>query len=121
MVAPGLDRKIASGAPVRRLLFGAMVVGFLALIAAGIAVAWVMSVNQQHIAAITHTYQVEQHIAQLRLTVERAETARRGYIVDSTPRWEYRFLRNALARDPGVEMHSVIFHPGMAPGGGRNC
>ena len=87
MVAPGLDRKIASGAPVRRLLFGAMVVGFLALIAAGIAVAWVMSVNQQHIAAITHTYQVEQHIAQLRLTVERAETARRGYIVDSTPRF----------------------------------
>jgi hypothetical protein len=41
-------------------------------------------------------------------------------VVDSTPRWEYRFLRNALARDPGVEMHSVIFHPGMAPGGGRN-
>jgi hypothetical protein len=41
-------------------------------------------------------------------------------VVDSTPRWEYRFLRNALARDPGVEMHSVIFHPGMAAGGGRN-
>ena len=23
-------------------------------------------------------------------------------VVDSQPRWEYRFLRNALARDPGV-------------------
>lgn len=41
-------------------------------------------------------------------------------VVDSAPRWEFRFLRNALARDPGVEMHSVLFHPGMAPGSGRN-
>jgi uncharacterized membrane protein len=41
-------------------------------------------------------------------------------VVDSTPRWEFRFLRNALARDPGVEMHSVLLHPGMTPGGGRN-
>ena len=41
-------------------------------------------------------------------------------VVDSTPRWEYRYLRNALARDPGVEMNCVLFHPGMEPGGGRN-
>jgi hypothetical protein len=41
-------------------------------------------------------------------------------VVDSAPRWEFRFLRNALARDPGVEMHSVLFHPNMAPGSGRN-
>lgn len=41
-------------------------------------------------------------------------------VVDSLPRWEYRYLRNALERDPGVEMHCILFHPGMAPGGGRN-
>jgi hypothetical protein len=40
-------------------------------------------------------------------------------VVDSLPRWEYRYLRNALARDPGVEMQSILFHPGMAVGGGR--
>lgn len=40
-------------------------------------------------------------------------------VVDSLPRWEYRYLRNALARDPGVEMNSIIFHPGMRPGGGK--
>ena len=40
-------------------------------------------------------------------------------VVDSLPRWEYRYLRNALARDPGVEMHCLLFHPGMAPGGGN--
>jgi hypothetical protein len=41
-------------------------------------------------------------------------------VVDSTPRWEYRYLRNALARDPGVEMHSILYHPGMGPGGGKS-
>ncbi len=41
-------------------------------------------------------------------------------VVDSLPRWEYRYLRNALARDPGVEVHSLLYHPGMKAGGGRN-
>ena len=41
-------------------------------------------------------------------------------VVDSLPRWEYRYLRNALERDPGVEMHCLLFHPGMAAGGGRH-
>jgi uncharacterized membrane protein len=41
-------------------------------------------------------------------------------VVDSLPRWEYRYLRNALARDPGVEMNCILFQPGMPPGGGRN-
>lgn len=41
-------------------------------------------------------------------------------VVDSAPRWEYRYLRNALSRDPGVEVHSILYHPGMKTGGGRN-
>ena len=40
-------------------------------------------------------------------------------VVDSLPRWEYRYLRNALARDPGVEMSSILFHPGIGMGRGR--
>ncbi len=43
----------------------------------------------------------------------------RVLVVDSVPRWEYRYLRNALARDPGVEMNSLLFHPQLGPGGGR--
>ena len=39
-------------------------------------------------------------------------------VVDSRPRWEYRFLRNALARDPGVDLNCVLLHPKIAPGGG---
>lgn len=43
----------------------------------------------------------------------------KALIVDSFPRWEYRFLRNALDRDPGIEMKCVLFHPGISPGEGK--
>lgn len=39
----------------------------------------------------------------------------RALVVDSFPRWEYRFLRNALSRDPGVHVSCILFHPGMSP------
>ncbi|MGD0411792.1 MAG: hypothetical protein ABSC18_08795 [Verrucomicrobiota bacterium] len=41
-------------------------------------------------------------------------------VVDSLPRWEYRYLRNALARDPGVDMQCLLYHPEIGPGGGPN-
>ena len=41
-------------------------------------------------------------------------------VVDSQPRWEYRFLRNALARDPGVDLNCVLLHPKISSGGGRD-
>ncbi len=41
-------------------------------------------------------------------------------VVDSLPRWEYRYLRNALARDPGVDVHCLLYLPGMGTGGGLN-
>ena len=40
-------------------------------------------------------------------------------VIDSFPRWEYRYLRNALERDPGVEVSCLLFHPDVeAIGGG---
>jgi hypothetical protein len=41
-------------------------------------------------------------------------------VVDSQPRWEFRYLRNALMRDPGVHVNTVLFHPqiGMGEGSG---
>ncbi len=41
-------------------------------------------------------------------------------VIDSYPRWEYRYLRNALERDPGVDMDSLLFHPQTGMGGGRD-
>ena len=42
----------------------------------------------------------------------------RVLLVESLPRWEYRYLRNALMRDPGVEANTLLFHPGMETGQG---
>ncbi len=39
-------------------------------------------------------------------------------VVDSQPRWEFRYLRNALMRDPGVQVHTVLYHPQIGMGEG---
>lgn len=41
-------------------------------------------------------------------------------VIESLPRWEYRYLRNALVRDPGVEVNTLLFHPGIPIGDGTN-
>lgn len=35
-------------------------------------------------------------------------------LIESFPRWEYRYLRNALVRDPGVKVSCLLFHPDLA-------
>ena len=42
----------------------------------------------------------------------------RVLVVESLPRWEYRYLRNALSRDPGVELSCLLFHPQLGMGDG---
>lgn len=39
-------------------------------------------------------------------------------IIESFPRWEYRYLRNALERDPGVEVRCLLYHPDIESVGG---
>ena len=34
-------------------------------------------------------------------------------VIESFPRWEYRYLRNALERDPGVDVNCLLFHPDL--------
>ena len=40
-------------------------------------------------------------------------------VVDSQPRWEFRYLRNALMRDPGVAVNTVLYHPQLGMGAGN--
>jgi hypothetical protein len=44
----------------------------------------------------------------------------RVLVIESYPRWEYRYLRNALSRDPGVEVSCLLYHPGLTKVGGGN-
>jgi len=39
-------------------------------------------------------------------------------VVDSQPRWEFRYLRNALMRDSGVSVNVVLYHPQIGMGEG---
>ena len=44
----------------------------------------------------------------------------RVLVVESFPRWEYRYLHNALERDPGVDVSTLLFQPDLGkPGVGR--
>ena len=45
----------------------------------------------------------------------------RVLIIETYPRWEYRYLRNALERDPGVAVNCLLLHPDLGkPGAGRD-
>ena len=41
-------------------------------------------------------------------------------LIDALPRWEYRFLKNALERDPRVDLKCILFHPDLQTGKGEN-
>ncbi len=57
-----------------------------------------------------------QRIATIAIREERLKVL----VVESYPRWEYRYLRNALSRDPGVDVSCLLFHPGLSKVGGGN-
>ncbi|MBK1832805.1 hypothetical protein [Roseibacillus ishigakijimensis] len=42
----------------------------------------------------------------------------RVLVIETLPRWEYRFIRNALSRDPGVQVDCLLLHPQLNPGDG---
>jgi len=52
----------------------------------------------------------------VRVTIR--EESLKVLLVESCPRWEYRYLRNALERDPGVAVSCLLFHPGVSKRGG---
>ena len=42
----------------------------------------------------------------------------RVLVIETRPRWEYRFIRNALSRDPGVDVDCLLLHPSLGEGDG---
>ena len=45
----------------------------------------------------------------------------RVLVIETYPRWEYRYLRNALERDPGVAVNCLLFQPDLGkPGAGKD-
>ena len=85
-----------------RFLIACMAVGFLALIAAGTAAAWVTARNQEHADWVAHTYEVEGAIARANIALERSEAARRGYLLTGERAYDERYRSAAAALTPNV-------------------
>jgi signal transduction histidine kinase len=68
-----------------RLVIGAVVSGFLILMAAGAATAWVVRENQVFGQAVTHTVEVQTAVAEIQVLAERIEAARRGGLIVDNP------------------------------------
>jgi signal transduction histidine kinase len=68
-----------------RLVVGGVALGFLALLATGIAAFQSVRESQIHAQWINHTFEVERAIARFDTLVERAETGRRGYLLSGAP------------------------------------
>lgn len=66
----------------------------------------------------THAEEVirDNNTSQVRMAIK-AESLK-VLVVESYPRWEYRYLRNALDRDPGVDVECVLLHPDATKRGG---
>ncbi|WP_375271038.1 ATP-binding protein [Sphingomonas sp.] len=67
--------------PIGKRLTALMSIGFLALVVAGVAAAWMTQRNQVHARWVEHTYRVENAIIDLRRLIEEGETTRRGYLL----------------------------------------
>ncbi|MBX3479764.1 MAG: CHASE3 domain-containing protein [Caulobacter sp.] len=80
-----------------RLVLGAVVIGFLSLLAAGGLIAWSIQRNQDYNLAVDHTYQVRTAVYQYRVLAERAEAARRGYLLKPDDRYRQVFAETADA------------------------
>ena len=64
-----------------RLVVGAVALGFLAVLAAGIGATQAIRENERHSFLVNHTYRVERAVSEYRALVDQAEAARRGYLL----------------------------------------
>jgi len=62
--------------------------------------------------------EIRQDNNQLTIPIAVREEELKVLIIESLPRWEYRYLRNALERDPGVSVNCLLLHPDLPDNGG---
>lgn len=91
------------GRRTRRFLLALMLVGFACLVAAAIVAAWSTAKTREYTYWVNHTYRVEQAIADYRVAAERAETARRGYLINGQPEFRDTYLAAARTLEPALD------------------
>ncbi|GGE18625.1 histidine kinase [Aureimonas endophytica] len=75
-----------------RFVLLAVVLGFAALVVAVAAAAWGFARTQEMNGLLVHTYRVELTLAEIRTLTERAETSRRGFLIEPNERFFQTFV-----------------------------
>ena len=96
------------GRRTRRLLIALTIFGFLSLTCAVIIAAWAIGRTRDYTYWVNHTYQVEQAIADFRVAAERAETARRGYIINAQPQFRANYEQAAASLAPALDRLAAL-------------
>ncbi|MEH3157940.1 MAG: CHASE3 domain-containing protein [Sphingomonas taxi] len=97
MIATMRNRFVVSEGRFGRVLVTFMALGFVALVAAGLAAAWATNRNQEHSRAVNHTYEVELAIGNARRLIEQGEASRRGYLLTGNTEYRDAYQRWATA------------------------
>ena len=84
----------------RRSLVAAITAGFALLIVLGLAVAWLVVRTQESNQTVAHTYEVEVTLSDIRILTERAEAARRGFLLEPNERFLGIFEESAARIPP---------------------
>ena len=80
-----------------RVLVAFMALGFLALVATGIAAGWATGRNADHTRWVNHTYEVELSVSNARRLIEQGEASRRGYLLTGNTEYRDAYRRWAAA------------------------
>lgn len=85
------------------LVLGAVVVGFLLILGIGLVGVAVMQRNLAFTDLVAHSYEVRNAINDYRLTNERVETARRGYLLSAEPSFARAFEQASSDLPPTLQ------------------
>jgi signal transduction histidine kinase len=85
-----------------RSIIATLVLGFAILAAVVVAAVWLLLRAQDFSSWVDHTYIVETQVAEFRVQLERAEAARRGYLISGDARHRVLFETSARNLPPLV-------------------
>ncbi len=84
-------------------LIAAVVIGFVSLLAAGLAAVSANNSGQRHTGWIIHTYDVVVSVGEASVALEQAETARRGYLISAQPDYRRRYEEAMAPVGPAID------------------
>jgi signal transduction histidine kinase len=97
----GVEKSTLSTHAIRRLLAASLGLGATILVAVSLSAAWLVARDREYTGWVNHTYTVERHISRFSVLFERAEAARRGYLLTHDDRYlvGYREAATALPKE----------------------